>query len=182
METGTLQQRGYWTRPDSKTRLFKLFVNDDTVAELDMTGKSLNQVSLRLNGQQWTFTKIGCFNCKIVLKEDKSGREFATFIPDAWGNGRLQLADGSVFKWKPVSVWRTTRVIVNQHNLKVLEFDKPDRKNQPERADTRLIVKHADDSLNGIKCLLMSALGMYLFALQDDEMDVDSVSLLAAIM
>ena len=152
-----------WRQKHATELAFELWNSGACLAKLTYPSRLSGSAIASTSHGSWSIDRVGILNPRVVVRVDGLKDALAIYQPKLWGDGELELREGSTFRWSSANSWNTDWAFVDRSGHEVVRFADATidtyRKNRYRIQHTMTLV-HVTGYRNMIP--LLSCLGMYL--------------------
>jgi hypothetical protein len=170
-----------WVQPDQKERRFELRAGDALLGSLSFRSDSGTMALAESARGKWTYKRVGFLNTRVTIREEGSDEDLAVFKPNVWGNGVLTFGDGSKFRWKTASLWKTAWVFTDSAGQALIHFKPGSKKKLRDGLQPWATVNIEPYTQGDPRLAILLTLGIYILTAQQGEDEESLAALFIAI-
>jgi hypothetical protein len=169
MKTMTIVQasKTEWVQPSATEPAFELRADGAAGARLAFRSAEGTLASAEGPGGKWTYKRVGFLNPRVTIRREGEAAALAEYRPRVWGDGVLELADGTMYEWKPMNFWGTAWAFIGEGDRPLVAFDpsvEMDKEN--ETLKTHCGVELSPEAVDEPRLGLLLTFGFYLLVLR----------------
>ena len=159
-----------WVQMKAAVHSYQLRTEDgETIARLRLEKTSGTLAAGQINGESWTFKRVGFFNPRVTIRQSGSDANMALYEPRFWGDGVLRFEDGHEFKWRSTNFWSTQWAFMTPEELTIFTFRPAKENGWKDIFTTQAAVEITTDGRKEKNLGLLLLFGWYLVIMHEQE-------------
>jgi hypothetical protein len=160
----------YWVQPKTFERWFELRAGDHVVATLGWETSCGTLARGNTTLGSWTFKRVGFLNPRVTVRQARSEVDIAVFWPRWLGDGTLEFASGSLFRWQSTNFWGTDWMFAANDGTPLLTLKEGSREGRlSDLFKTQSLIEIHPEAGAVPELSLLILIGWYLMILRQDD-------------
>jgi|SRR6187549_3194635 len=110
-----------WSKPDWLKGEYELRLHEQRIATLRFRSVWGTLATGEIDGESWTFKRVGFFQNRVTVRSVKADTDVAVFVNDWKMGGTLQLPDGRRYRGN-TNFWMTNYAFVNEDGRPLVSY------------------------------------------------------------
>jgi hypothetical protein len=171
----------YWVQPKAFERWFELRAGDQVIATLEWETSCGTLARGSAPDGSWTFKRVGFLNPRITVRQSGSEVDIAVFWPRLMGDGTLEFASGSAFRWQSTNFWGTDWMFAANDGTPLLALKQGSKEGRlSDLFKTQSLVEIHPGAGAVPELPLLVLIGWYLMILRQDDAAAGAAAAAAA--